>query len=115
MSEAGPAPEPEEAPAGEKKERRERRKSSKVATPSDANGGDDEAAPQNLHPARRRRERAIGILPNIEENNRTAKSLWSKGKMKLNAVRGFGGLSKLKAAAQAASSGQDASTPVSVT
>ena len=110
-SEAGPAPEPEEAPAGEKKERRERRKSSKVATPSDANGGDDGAAPQNLHPARRRRERAIGILPNIEENNRTAKSLWSKGKMKLNAVRGFGGLSKLKAAAQAASSGQDASTP----
>ena len=71
--------------------KREKRKSSKFK-PGKENGADvgDEPAPEAAPQPRPRRERAIA-LPNIMEHQaRSAKSLWGKGKMKLNAIRSFG-------------------------
>ncbi|UPR01787.1 cAMP-dependent protein kinase [Chloropicon primus] len=89
------------------KEKIKRRKSSKIQTGGKEEGGSDGEAVQ---PVRRQRERAIA-LPNILENQqRSAKSLWSKGKMKLSAIRGFGGglggLAKKAAAGAEAGAGE---------
>ena len=73
-----------EPPKRKKEKRQKRRSGIKIGNgASSSKGGEDEKAPQATPPgARRQRERAIALPGIILENNRSAKSLWSKGKMK---------------------------------